>query len=270
MLNRRAMLLGSAVALPSLAQAQDVPPPAFIAPAPAAPPMLVPLPQPAGPQPGMPQPGMPQPGVPQPGVPQMGPARPVPQMPPNAGFIERQKTYFLFYDQTIDVPSMRALRRDLTRLVEAGVVDITLVIHSPGGLVDATYALYSFIRALPARITTHATGFVMSAACILFLAGENRSADRNARFMFHPGQAAVAGNFTGQQVRERAAGFDVIASVASEIYHDRTSLSDEEIARFAREEVFYTAEQARAAGIVQTVADLQIPGDQRARILFLD
>lgn len=238
-LSRRAALclLGS-TALPAAARADDPPSPAITT-APAA-------------------------------IPAPAPARaPAPQPVPPAS-IDNTKSYLVFFDQAIDVNSTRALRHQLTVLVEAGVKDIEIVLHSAGGLIDPMLVTYSFIRALPARITTHAQGFVQSAATILFLAGDDRSADRNARFLFHPSTVPFGGTFSGPQMQDRLNQFDAVSAVSTQIFRDRTTLSDDEIARFGHEEVIYTPGQALAAGIIQRVEDLRIPGPDRARILFLD
>jgi len=104
----------------------------------------------------------------------------------------------------------------------------------------------------------------------LFLAGQERSADRDARFLFHPSQSVVTGLLGEQQFRERLTAFDAITDAMTQIFRDRTKLSPSEIDRFGRETVIYTAEQARAAGVVQTVGDLRIPGGGKAKILFMD
>ena len=204
------------------------------------------------------------------------PVPPAPIRPPLAPIdaIDKSKSYYLFFDQTIDVASMHRLRQQLATLVEAGVSEITLVIDSAGGMVDPMLITYSFIQALPAKISTHAQGFVQSAATLLFLAGQERSADRNARFLFHPPQsvvnAAVNSVVGEQQIHERLTAFDAVADVMAQIYRDRTRLGGSEIDRFARETVIYTAEQAQASGVIQTVADLRIPGGGKAKILLLD
>jgi ATP-dependent protease ClpP protease subunit len=243
------MLLGSA-GLPFAARAQDAaPPPAITPPAPA----------------------LQAPPTPAPAAPVVPPAPVVPHLPvPAAGAIDRTKRYFVFFDSVIDVNSMKALRRQLTTLVEAGVQDILLSIHSPGGLVDPTFATYSFIRALPANVDTHAMSFVMSAATTLFLAGENRTADHTARFLFHPSTVPLVGTLNGPQIQDRLNQYDVVDGVTRQILHDRTALTDEQITRFAHEETYFTAEQAREAGIVQTVKDLHVPGPDKARIVFVD
>lgn len=247
---RSALFLLAGAAVPMVARA-EVPP----ATAPAVPSFNPPVPAPAAPIPSLPAPATTI-------------ARPAPAAP--AAAIDKTKSYYLFFDQNIDVASMRTLRRQLTNLVEAGVTEITLVLDSPGGLVEPMLVTYSFILALPAKINTHAAGFIQSAATILYLAGQERSADRSARFVFHPSQSQVIGVMNEDQVRERMTGFDTIGDVMTQIYHDRTTLPVAEIDHFTHGLVVYTAEQARTFGIVHTVADLRIPAREKAKIMFLD
>ena len=61
-----------------------------------------------------------------------------------------------------------------------------------------------------------------------------------------------------------------VEAAVDEIYQDRTKLSDDQVKQFSNGEVIFTAEQARQQGIVDTVADLKIPGGDTARMLFLD
>ena len=198
---------------------------------------------------------------------------PRPTPPPSAPVltgIDKTKIYYVFFNQGIDVASMRALRRQLAALVEAGVSQIVLVLNSAGGEMLASLTTYSFIRSLPARVDTHAQGFVASAATVLFLAGEDRSADRTARFLFHPTQTTITGSVNEQQLHDRMVVVDNIDGEMRQIYRDRTKLTDEQITLFGQSEVIFTADQAADAGVIQTVADLKIPGGQTARMVFLD
>ena len=244
-LPRRQTLALLAAALPLAARAQDTSQPTVIAPP-------APVPTPA----------------PNPAIAAQAPSPPKPPTPPPG--IDKTKRYIVMFDAVIDPNSMRILRHQLNTLVEAGVTDIDIVMHSPGGAVDAMLVTYAFIRALPARITTHANGFVQSAATILFLAGDDRSADPTARFLFHPSIGGIAGLLNSAQVQDRLNEFAAFTSVETEIFHDRTTLADSEIARFGREEVIYTPAQALDAGVVQHVRDLHIPGPDKARVVFLD
>ena len=206
-----------------------------------------------------------QPAPPSPPAPAAAPA---PR--PTLAAVEAGKHYFVFFNQSITTASMRTLDRQIVTLIEGGVTHVTLVLNSPGGSVYETLTAYSLIRALPARIDTHAIGFVASAATTLFLAGQTRTADRNARFLFHPTQTSFNGASTAQDTRDRLAMFGTINGVVSDIIHDRTAVPPEEVERFERQEVFYTAQKALEAGIVHEIVDLRIPGDGQARTVFLD
>lgn len=207
---------------------------------------------------------------PSPVLPAPPPAAPPKAAAPAAGAVDKSKAYYLFFEQTIDVASMKALRKQLVTLVEAGVPEITIVMASPGGQLFPALTTYGFILSLPAIINTHAQGFVASAATVLFLAGQYRSADRSAGFVFHPSQTAVQGSFNEQQMKEQLSFMtDVEASVAT-IYRERTKLQDADIQRFQHETVIYGAEQALDLHIVQTVGDLRIPGGQKAKIQFVE
>ncbi len=144
------------------------------------------------------------------------------------------------------------------------------MISSAGGLIEPTLNAYSFIRSLPAIINTHAESFVQSAATVLFLAGAERTANRSASFLFHPSTTNLIGALNEQQIQERLTQVDTVQTLLAAIYHDRTTLTADQIARFARQEVILTADQAEQAGIVSAVSDLRIPGGQTARMLFLD
>jgi ATP-dependent protease ClpP protease subunit len=242
-------LIGGAMATPWIARAQGVPP--------GAPPVVIP-----------PHITIP-PGAPSaPTVPLSAPATIV--RPPVTTGIDKTKIYYVFFDQAIDTAAMLKMRRQLATLVEAGVGKIVLVINSGGGQVNPALITYSFIRSLPAQIDTHAQGFVASAANVVFLAGENRSADRGTRFLFHPSQTTLSGQLNEQQVHEQTDQVDTVAAMMRQIYQDRTTLTDAQLQSFDRGQVIFTADQAKQSGIIQTVADLKLPGDQAARILFLD
>jgi ATP-dependent protease ClpP protease subunit len=265
---RRTLLALAGLGLPAIARAQ-VPAQTPPTPAPSVPSVIAPpgptppLPTPALPATPAPAPAAPTPAAPTPGTPTA--ARPV---GPNA--IDKTKAYYVFYNQQIDIASMRALSRQLANLVEAGVEDITLAINSPGGLLAAALNTFDFITALPARINTHAQGLVLSSATVLFLAGQQRSADRDSRFLFHPAQVTVTGTLTEQQLRDQLSAFNMVGDQVAQIYRERTHLTDDDVQRFARETVIYTADQAKSFGVVQSVGDLRIPGEGKAKILFLD
>jgi ATP-dependent protease ClpP protease subunit len=249
---RSALLLLGGMVAPALARAQEAAP----APVPAAPaPNLAP--------PSPPPNAMPRPIIPPPSAPAGSGANPL-------GPIDKNKTYFLFFQQSIDLVTMKTLRNDLVALVEGGVTDITLVVSSSGGLVTPALQMYSLIQALPARIKTHGQGFVQSAANILFLAGRERSADANVKFLFHPSQSQIFGAFSGQQIEDQLHLANDAEEAQAQIYLERTHLPEAEVKRFKRETIVYDTAQALEYGIIQSIGNMQIPGEQKAKLVFVE
>lgn len=75
---------------------------------------------------------------------------------------------------------------------------ILLVINSPGGSVDAGFAIWDQIKMIKAPVTTLITGLAASIASIIALAGapNRRFATPNSRIMIH--QPLIAGVIQGQ------------------------------------------------------------------------
>ena len=209
--------------------------------------------------------------APTPPISLFAPRQTPPMSPTNTlGPIDKTKAYFVFFQQSIDGQSVKTLRDDLVLLVEGGVKDITVVISSNGGLVTPALQLYSLIRSFPVKIKTHGQVFVGSAANLLFLAGDERSADANAKFVFHPTQAPVLGAFNTPQFDDQMRLMNDSNEILEQIYHDRTKLPDADIKRFQHEMVIYDAPKALELGIVQRVGDIGIPGDGKAKLVFAE
>jgi ATP-dependent Clp protease protease subunit len=75
---------------------------------------------------------------------------------------------------------------------------ILLVINSPGGSVDAGFAIWDQIKMIKAPVTTLITGLAASIASVIALAGapKRRFATPNSRIMIH--QPLIAGVIQGQ------------------------------------------------------------------------
>ena len=95
---------------------------------------------------------------------------------------------------------------------------ITLVINSPGGSVDAGFALWDQIKSLTSPVSTVVTGMAASMGSVLALVANKgrRFSTPNARFMIH--QPSMPGGVTGPAVD--------IAIHAEEIVKMREKLVD--------------------------------------------
>ncbi len=83
-------------------------------------------------------------------------------------------------------------------LMDAGdsSAPIDLYINSPGGDVDAGYAIFDMIRFISAPVRCISTGLTASAAVIILLAArkENRLSLTNSRFLMHQPSTGVHGS----------------------------------------------------------------------------
>jgi ATP-dependent protease ClpP protease subunit len=95
-------------------------------------------------------------------------------------------------------------------------------------------------------------------------------ADHNASFLFHPSSTMLTMQANGQVLHDFSQQIDTLEDSLAAIYRDRTKLPPETVARFRKETVIYTADQAMELGITQHVTDLQIPGNDQARIIFIE
>lgn len=98
------------------------------------------------------------------------------------------------------------------QLEQAGnLAEINVHVDSYGGQVSEGFAIYNALRAKNAQITTHADGFVASAAIYPFLAGTQRIANNVSAFYFHP----VIGGGWGyaEDLREAADELDKMTEI---------------------------------------------------------
>lgn len=85
----------------------------------------------------------------------------------------------------VDYEMLDTVIRALKVLEQQGNDTIHVYICSEGGDIYAAFAIYDLLRQSKCEIHTYCVGCVMSAASIIFLAGNKRSATPNSTFMFH-------------------------------------------------------------------------------------
>ena len=98
------------------------------------------------------------------------------------------------------------------QLEKAGnLAEINVHVDSFGGDVSEGFAIYNALRAKNAQITTHADGFVASAAIYPFLAGTQRIANNVSAFYFHP--VIGGGRGYAEDLREAADELDKLTEI---------------------------------------------------------
>lgn len=93
---------------------------------------------------------------------------------------------------------------------------ITVEINSEGGSVQAGVAIYQMLSAWPGGVTTRVTGWALSVASAIFLAGDRREVTDTSLMMIHAPWLSTSGN--SDQLREAAAVLDQVKKSLATVY----------------------------------------------------
>lgn len=132
---------------------------------------------------------------------------------------------------------------------------ILFVINSPGGSVDAGFAVWDQIKMVQSPVTTLVTGLAASMGSVLSLvAGHGRRlATPNARFMIH--SPLLSGFMQGQatdleiQAKEMLKTRDLLI----EVYMEATNKSREELEKAIDRNTWMSAKEAMQFGLIDRV-----------------
>ncbi len=132
--------------------------------------------------------------------------------------------------------------------------DITLYVNSPGGSVTAGMAIYDTMQLVPPDVATWAVGFAASTGQLLLTAGAagKRHALPHARIMMHQPSAKLGG--TATDVTIRAGVFTAMKREIAELTAHHSGQPVETVTADADRDRWFTAEEARAYGLVDHVA----------------
>ncbi|HPE84747.1 MAG TPA: ATP-dependent Clp protease proteolytic subunit [Chlamydiales bacterium] len=164
----------------------------------------------------------------------------------------------LFFSAAVDEVSITDAIRKLwyLELKDPGK-PILFVINSPGGSVDAGFAVWDQIKMITSPVTTLVTGLAASMGSVLSLCGGKgrRFATPNARFMIH--QPSIHGVIRGQ-----ASDLDIHAkeiiktrNYLVQLYADATGKDFDTLAKMMDRDTWMTAKEALAFGHIDAIAE---------------
>ena len=133
--------------------------------------------------------------------------------------------------------------------------DINLYINSPGGDINALFAIYDTMQYIKPDITTICFGQAASAAAVLLAAGTGgkRLALPHARILVHQPYAGASGQ--ASDIELVAAEIARLKASLEEVLAAHTGQPMEKIAADTDRDFVMTAEQARDYGIIDEVID---------------
>jgi ATP-dependent Clp protease protease subunit len=147
--------------------------------------------------------------------------------------------------------------------------DITLYVNSPGGSVTAGMAIYDTMQLVAPDVATWAVGFAASTGQFLLTAGApgKRHALPHSRILMHQPSARLGG--TASDVTIRAGVFSALKTEIAELTAQHTGQPVETVTADADRDRWFTAEEAKAYGLVDHVAGRTGPTGPNRRIGFL-
>jgi ATP-dependent Clp protease protease subunit len=143
----------------------------------------------------------------------------------------------------------------LTLAAEDPATDIALWINSPGGSVPSMLAIRDVMRLVPCDVSTLALGLACSAGQFLLSAGAKgkRYALPHARILMHQGSAGIGGSAV--EVEVQAEDLRHTRDTVLGLISQDTGQPVERIFEDSRHDHWYTADEARDYGFVDSIAE---------------
>jgi len=139
------------------------------------------------------------------------------------------------------------------QLKEIDSAQINLHINSPGGEIFDGLAIYNALKQHKANVTTFVDALAASAASFIAMAGDEVVMARNGVMMIHDGIGLVYGN--ADDMRETSVILDKMSDNIADIYAQQAGGAISYWRDFMKAETWYSAFEARDAGLADTVLD---------------
>lgn len=166
------------------------------------------------------------------------------------------KSRRLFFSSGVGTASVTdAIRKLWFMELNAPGEPITLIINSPGGSVDAGFAVWDQIKMLTSPVSTLVTGMAASMGSVLALVSPKgrRFATPNARFMIH--QPSMPGGVTGPATDIAIHAEEIIKmrDHLVELYVEETGQSREVVAKALDRDKWLSPKEALAFGLIDKI-----------------
>ena len=139
-------------------------------------------------------------------------------------------------------------------LLEADAEDpIRVFIDSPGGDVDAGYAIFDMLRFVTPPVVTIGMGLVASAAAVVLLAAprERRVGLPNSHYLIHQPLSGIRGVATEIEIHARE--LEKLRSKINQMIAEETGQSLEKVERDTDRDYWLNADEAQEYGLVSRI-----------------
>jgi len=163
------------------------------------------------------------------------------------------RTVLIFGEVTTALAEARAAR--LLALAAAGREPIRIVLHSPGGHVEAGDCIHDVIRFIEPEVRILGTGWVASAGALIYVAAErrNRLALPNTRFLLHQPLGGVGGPASDVEIEARQ--ISLMRERLNRTFAEATGQPYERLVRDTDRNYWMNAEEAKNYGLVARIIE---------------
>ena len=164
------------------------------------------------------------------------------------------KTRSLFLSGEVNKDSADRLIKDLIVLESESNDPVRIFINSPGGDVDAGFAIYDMIRFVSCPVTMVGMGLVASAAALILLAvpAERRVGLPNSSYLIHQPLSQMRGNAT--EIEIHAQQLEKMKAKLNKIIADATGADLENVTVDTDRDHWLDADQALEYGLISRIA----------------
>ena len=165
------------------------------------------------------------------------------------------KTRSIILSGELNKDSADKVIRDLLVLDSESKKPVKIYINSPGGDVDAGYAIYDMIRFVSSPVTLIGTGLVASAAALILLAvpAERRVGLPNSSYLIHQPLSKMRGNAT--EIEIHALQLEKIKAKINKVISDATGKSMAQVEKDTDRDHWLNAQEALEYGLISRVVE---------------
>lgn len=163
------------------------------------------------------------------------------------------KTRSLLLSGEINKESADRLIKDLLILDAESIEPIKIYINSPGGDVDAGFAIYDMIRFVSSPVTIIGMGLVASAAALVLLAvpADRRIGLPNSSYLIHQPLSEMRGNAT--EIEIHALQLEKCKAKINRIISETTGVPVSKVALDTDRDYWLDADEALAYGLISRI-----------------
>ncbi len=131
--------------------------------------------------------------------------------------------------------------------------ELTVHVNSPGGDVDAGFAIYDILKASGKTINTRIEGQCYSIATVISLAGKTREATENSEFLIHNPFTIAIGD--ADDLEKRSEQVRRLENKIAEHYASHTSITAEKALEEMKKDTFMDLAQAKEYGFITEIVE---------------